>query len=465
MRKNINYLAETNHFMMKHFLLSLLILTGIPCYAHEYIHLLKDNKIWECVDKDGRTYQYETVGDTTIHNLSYKKLWLKRYCDDPASEFILVAHVREESQKVFLLKEGSTDEILLYDFGMGKGEQLCFPLEGSEDTEWIMEVSAKELINNRGCERYYILLNGGNRSLTDDTIEWVTRLYSWVEGVGMDSDPFRLVRGGNLRECYEDGSLIFDSHDFETPSFVGTSSLLLQEGKKWHYTYSNWATGKTYQYVEHLSGDSVVDGVWYKKYVDSQGNTLALLREEGGKVFVANAGSDSATEELLYDFTLAEGDEVATVGDREGYVVTEIGNVQVGNTSSKEYVFNYWHDDGTGRMIEHELTDIWVEGMGSAGGLLTPFASNLAGNFVTLDYIEMPDGSTFSFRDISGVEALVADKASSHAVYDLQGRRVQSDKGPRVCSLSKRSGERTTSQGNGLPKGIYIQNGRKFVVK
>ena len=182
-------------------------------------------------------------------------------------------------------------------------------------------------------------------------------------------------------------------------------------------------------------------------------------------MFVANAGSDSATEELLYDFTLAEGDEVATVGDREGYVVTEIGNVQVGNTSSKEYVFNYWHDDGTGRMIEHELTDIWVEGMGSAGGLLTPFASNLAGNFVTLDYIEMPDGSTFSFRDISGVEALVADKASSHAVYDLQGRRVQSDKGPRVCSLSKRSGERTTSQGNGLPKGIYIQNGRKFVVK
>ena len=227
---------------------------------------------------------------------------------------------------------------------------------------------------------------------------------------------------------------------------------LVEEGRMWHYTYSNWATGKTYQYVEYLSGDSVVDGVWYKKYVDSQGNTLALLREEGGKVFVANAGSDSATEELLYDFTLAEGDEVATVGDREGYVVTEIGNVQVGESSSKEFVFNYWHDDGTGRMIEHELTDIWVEGMGSAGGLLTPFASNLAGNFVTLDYIEMPDGSTFSFRDISGVEALVADKTTSHAVYDLQGHLVQSNKV-------------TKSQGNGLPKGVYIQNGRKFVVK
>ena len=227
---------------------------------------------------------------------------------------------------------------------------------------------------------------------------------------------------------------------------------LVEEGRMWHYTYSNWATGKTYQYVEYLSGDSVVDGVWYKKYVDSQGNTLALLREEGGKVFVANAGSDSATEELLYDFTLAEGDEVATVDDREGYVVTEIGNVQVGESSSKEFVFNYWHDDGTGRMIEHELTDIWVEGMGSAGGLLTPFASNLAGNFVTLDYIEMPDGSTFSFRDISGVEALVADKTTSHAVYDLQGRLVESVKV-------------TRSQSNGLPKGIYIQNGRKFVVK
>ena len=60
---------------------------------------------------------------------------------------------------------------------------------------------------------------------------------------------------------------------------------LLEEGKKWHYTYDNWATGKTYQFVEYLAGDTIVDGKTYKKNCQQDGQVIGLLREENGKVY------------------------------------------------------------------------------------------------------------------------------------------------------------------------------------
>ncbi len=229
---------------------------------------------------------------------------------------------------------------------------------------------------------------------------------------------------------------------------------VLEEGKVWHYTYSNWATGKTYKYSQSLTGDTLVAGRTYMKYLNQDGSISGLLREDADKVYILNTNVSPNAETMLYDFSLAVGDYAEKVSENEGILLADISIVNVMGNARKEYNF-VSYIVGEGGRVEMEIQDIWVEGMGSNGGLLTPFPSILTGNFVRLDYIEMPDGTQFSFDDILRVEpSTVKEKeAKSDAIYDLQGRKVS------------QSNKVTKYQSNMLPKGIYIQNGKKFVVK
>ena len=222
---------------------------------------------------------------------------------------------------------------------------------------------------------------------------------------------------------------------------------LLEEGK-WHYTYDNWATGKTYQFVEYLAGDTIVDEKNYVKNCQQDGKILNLLRKENGKVYTYNKNLNLPTETLLYDFTLEVGDEVAEEEGMMGHVVTDVSYIDFQGRKLKMLTFSPWYFvEGEGKIVDHSIHDVWVEGMGSNGGLLAPFPSSLTGNFVRLDYIEMSDGTRFSFNDIAkvGPSAEKENETKCDAFYDLQGRKV--------CQRDR------------LPKGIYIQNGRKFVVK
>lgn len=221
---------------------------------------------------------------------------------------------------------------------------------------------------------------------------------------------------------------------------------LLEVGKKWHYTYRNWATGKTYQFMEYLAGDTIIEEKNYIKNCQEGGQVLNLLREEGGKVYEYNSRENN--ERLLYDFTLCIGDTVEFWSECEGMVVTDINEISTGSVSRKRMTLCQY----SGELIADDRPDFWIEGMGSHGGLMNTFPNRLTGNFVRLDYIEMPDGSTFSFYDIDIISPYELREISSGAIYDLSGRR---------CANSSKS------QGSSLklPKGVYIQSGKKFVVK
>ncbi|MBR6047109.1 MAG: hypothetical protein IKP44_03335, partial [Bacteroidaceae bacterium] len=95
--------------------------------------------------------------------------------------------------------------------------------------------------------------------------------------------------------------------------------------------------------------------------------------------------------------------------------------------------------EGEGKIVASDLQDKWVEGMGSSGGLLVPFRSILAGNFVFLDYIELADGTVFSFDDFTGMRFLRIKEDNSF--YDLSGRKLEKEPS----------------------KGIYIENGKKYI--
>ena len=177
---------------------------------------------------------------------------------------------------------------------------------------------------------------------------------------------------------------------------------LLEEGKTWHYTYHNWATGKTYTFTEKLSGDSVVNGVTYMKYVSHDESAPdVLLREDGGKVYKYD--SQKQAETLLYDFTMSVGECVFTqtnVGHTGGMMVSAVGKTDFGGKERKVLTICEWDGQwGDDVNIIHDLSQVWVEGMGSAGGLLTMYLP-MPDNFIRLDSIETADGSVFGFEDL-----------------------------------------------------------------
>ena len=177
---------------------------------------------------------------------------------------------------------------------------------------------------------------------------------------------------------------------------------LLEEGKTWHYTDYNWATGKTYTFTEKLSGDSIVNGVTYMKYVShDQSAPDVLLREDGGKVYKYD--SQKQAETLLYDFTMSVGECVFTqtnVGRTWGMMVSAVGKTDFGGKERKVLTICEWDGQwGDDVNIIHDISQVWVEGMGSAGGLLTTLMP-WPGNTIRLDSIETADGSVFGFEDL-----------------------------------------------------------------
>ena len=121
---------------------------------------------------------------------------------------------------------------------------------------------------------------------------------------------------------------------------------VLEDGKIWHYTYYNWATGKKYKFVEKISGDTIVEGITYKKYVDQKGEVLSLLREDGGKVFSCNPVAVPHKETLLYDFTLNVGDEVSLSNIQEGMVVgmavTDVTSISFEGKKRRSFTLSPW---------------------------------------------------------------------------------------------------------------------------
>ena len=65
-----------------------------------------------------------------------------------------------------------------------------------------------------------------------------------------------------------------------------TYKPMLQDGKMWYYRSIYPVRGADYVGTFRIDGDSVVDGVAYKKcYSDDSGEAVDLLREEDKKVF------------------------------------------------------------------------------------------------------------------------------------------------------------------------------------
>lgn len=205
-----------------------------PVFAQNDVSFVKEGKKWVCRWFEGSTrydYQYILSGDTLIDGNIYKKLWVmheKYYSDE---ELHYVACIREENRRVYMIKDDA-GEYMLYDFNLDYNEEFATPLlwdeNWGEKLQYVRFLREFDTIYTHGSTRRWMGLIGGLKHENGE-IDWTTREYFWVEGIGCDGDPFGLF-SGEMDVCYEDGELVFANRNFwypETARLEQNESLLI----------------------------------------------------------------------------------------------------------------------------------------------------------------------------------------------------------------------------------------------
>ena len=207
----------------------------------------------------------------------------------------------------------------------------------------------------------------------------------------------------------------------------------LAEGKVWKYSY-HAMNGNTYNKYLTVKGDTQIDTKSYKKIVDvANGFCECAMREDDSKVYCSQNGH----EFMVYDFSLNVGDTFET--SNVNATVVAVNTIIVGGRSFR--VLDV-------RDNENNLyPNWWVEGIGSMNYLTNSI--RVPGDYYTFLQCRIDDDIFFSQKDFLTliVQRLTIEIKTTTLVnsfFDLQGRSLY---------------------GQPTSKGIYIQNGKKVVVK
>lgn len=249
----------------------------------------------------------------------------------------------------------------------------------------------------------------------------------------------------------------------EKPVYHG----FVAEGKRWNCFYvnsnPNYEPQPCYYYMQ---GDTVISGHACKKmyvehpFYDYHGYHSAFY-EEGGKVYCYSKGQDYAS--LLFDFSCKEGESW-------NYYGHEIEVVRIDTIEGSDYRFRYFYvlEKKNPRDYDPSSLTILIDGIG--GNIYNMFTlGGMGGGAETLYNCEQDGEEFFSaailtiddFKSVinwfeelltdrvtNGLSAVRNDADALHPedalVYDLQGRLVTTER---------------------LKPGIYVRQGRKFVIK
>ena len=402
---------------------------------------------------DGYVFRYFIDGDTVVNGQSCMKLYVEN--EDNNGSVSLKGCLYEDGTSVYFMKaiQGAwyvylSPPVVLYDFALSAGDVFG-------DASPISVVSTDEIsVNGNSLKRI------GLRYDSDDP--GVASCY-WVEGVGSSADllsPKEWGRhtGFRFESCSigTDTLFVYDDFSFEKPvqdDHRLAYRKMLAEGKKWVYQYHHFEEGEdgteeSVSDVEYeIAGDTVINGSQYFKMyqysADSGSSYHSAWREDNRKVYMILSGS--VEETLQYDFSLLQGAEFWCDNGEFSYL-RSVETLMCNDEEYNQFVFFDLYDN---------KFFCWIEGISGSNGILYPCPRPQP--TCLCDYMEftkcMADGVQLypSVQDTEGVFLFDSLRRSSgSAVYDLQGRKVD------TSSADGRSQ---------LPRGIYIQNGRKFVVK
>ena len=427
---------------------------------------------------------YEIGADTLVGNVTYKKV-LKD------NEFSGIC-VRESGDKVWLLTKEYPTEFLLYDFDWDDNKEI--------ETEYLKNLNIegndyalqKETIPMDKCQD--VTINGKTYQYYSDSF-----IRSQIRGIGKVAELNRYPCLLGYKEMAEilpglvyskvhwiqrNGEEIFRS-DYakewtsEVPGGSKTDINMayhpfVKEGKVWNCQVKGYESEKvdgvyafyfqTAQYSLRINGDTIIDGITYKKIykeneiidkilvqtdpadaIQSMEKNLHLeknvttlypefMREEGKTVY--GRWKDWSNQEfILYDFSVAEGEKLSNKFPLGEVLINSISTITAHGQSFRCFHLgpNYGYEP------------LWVEGIGHPGG---PFLSadammNDGKSYTLLSCYE--DGTCIftadDFKLANTIKSIQSDVRHAFKIYDLQGRR-----------LSKEPAH-----------GVYIQNGRKRI--
>ena len=283
---------------MKKRLFFLSFVIALAMNAMAYQPMLVDGRVWTVVYGPGCFSGYDTVmykidGDTIIEAETYKRcLFGSR---DAWTE---VSFLREdtEKQQVWMRDVNSFEDKLLFDFTLNVGDTLNYRSRVCEHITTVTDNLGREL-------KKFIL--------TDQT---------YIEGYGYESMVTEQYDRGLIFLCVMDGDDTLIDLRKNRESHIYKSMAL--EGRHWNVVNRNAMldANKSVVYstiVEKIEGDTIINGVKYKKLwhttdVDlTKYELIGIIREdyENQKVYAFIEGK----EYLLYDFACSEGDKITTL--------------------------------------------------------------------------------------------------------------------------------------------------------
>lgn len=167
-------------------------------------------------------------------------------------------------------------------------------------------------------------------------------------------------------------------------------------------------------------------------------------------VYIVNEWSDGK-ERLLYDFGLEIGDVFTFVGD-EPLILFSVDTINLAGVPVRRMKFVSEEDvpyiNPNADLDENNgMAKCWVEGIGSLHGPANPLGWNVIGAITHMDKCIYEGQVIFKYNDFTtAISTAISTQNTMQQelqAYDLHGQKHFST----------------------LFKGIYIRNGKKFVVK
>ena len=452
---------KIKEMIKKRILLALLFLPQLLCAQSQY-----------SVISPGYSWNYErSNADGTTDEVSLKLA-------DEGEDGLRIVYVTPMAETVtpYVVRHQSSEYVA---YNMSSGEEYAllgdFPDLGSSGVYWTLlrdgqwadhwqELSGTarvyDCISSHGLIRSRCFLYAdGSEDAADVIVSGVGSLRGGllVGGVPPDMTGGDQLRFKSLTDAT--GMVLFTTDDFSAERLGDFAYRpLLEEGKTWYCASFRSdemkydAAGVQWYFQFFISGDTLVDGrecmkLYANNYRQSGGTEyVAAAYEDGGRVYLFAEGSREA--QLLYDFTAGYGDRVE---------VSLAANLYAPSGTLQKTGDYYAYVDGKSARWHYFNSAVWLEGVGSESGLLYVSSFGHIGANYKLLLCTVGDeviyDANYIRRDVVTSVGQPHDKSliTSGTVYDLQGRKVSS--------------QPVSNADLQLPRSIYIQNGRKFVVK
>ena len=410
--------------------------------------------------------RYYIDGDTVVADRECMRLFAERkqnYNGDQRVQKGYEGALYEDGSKVYYIQRGKQEPVLIYDFGLEVGETVWVPYPDGISETMKVTITKASMVSIGGdslrvlqysCDRMpnkhgglWIEGIGGLQALVPPSSYDSNVMFMHISTLSIGGEEIAVdksLRKQARSECMEYRPMLVDGrcwkyryHHFEE-----------SEGEDGHTKYDETVSDQSY----YLDGDTIVGGEeWRKMYCEMNGKRsyAGAWTEKDLKVYCIQPGSNEQNAELRFDFNFLPYEYSSFMTPLDVAYFSHVDTISVNGELYLRHNF----------LERRQLARLsYVEGIGGMHGLY-PFP--LPSPTCICDYEDFVgvfegDKCIFKPEDFSregytsGIGRVSNNpRATKHddAIYSIQGNKV------------------TKSQGDRLPKGVYIQNGRKFVVK